>query len=193
MNIDRQISVDFKVRKLFKDLPLLSVSLLLVQLLLGIISRGEFHQTASVLSLYRRIVFSRTHYFAMSQHLISTCPSRLIIIMVSLGCFKVINCRFEYLLISTRLLVLRITIITPFSHSLAKRSSSTLLLVVRISSQIRLIMSHPDNLRLVHRLHSLRVQARTLAARTARIVLAATAIISNIPLLLAVVLLRRIP
>lgn len=120
MNIDRQISVDFKVRKLFKDLPLLSVSLLLVQLILGIISRGEFHQTASVLSLYRRIVFSRTHYFAMSQHLISsTCPSRLIIIMVSLGCFKVINCRFEYLLISTRLLVPWITIITPFSHSLA--------------------------------------------------------------------------
>lgn len=130
----------------------------------------------------------------MSQHLISsTCPSRLlIIIMVSLGCFKVINCRFEYLLISTRLLVPWITIITPFSHSLASLSS-TLLLVVRISSQIRLIMSHPDNLRLVHRLHSLRVQARTLAARTARIVLAATAIISNIPLLLAVVLLRRIP
>lgn len=67
-----------------------------------------------------------------------------------------------------------------FSHSLSCHSHPHWLAVtplgtVRISAQILLIMSHPDNLRLVHGLHCLCVQARTLAARTARIVFTATA------------------
>lgn len=62
---------------------------------------------------------------------------------------------------------------------------------VRISVQIRLIMSHSDNLRLMHGLHGLCVQARTLATRTARIVLATASVVTATQLL--IVLLGRIP